>query len=146
MRLPAPAQRPPGKLGEGVNQRFPSGLIRPLPSLDEAEGDIGAWLARVVLAMDQQPVGTTAPCVNPECNGPVDRVPGVKFTTLYCSSTCRNRTSALRRSCQQQLEVIDALLEVTKFKQRVPRQELRERAAMIRWWLARLIPIDEGGA
>lgn len=115
--------------------RYPSGISAELP---EPMGDSGAWLARVLVAIDEQPLGVSAPCANPECVGPVDYLGGVGPASLYCSSTCRSRASALRHRAAQQLEVIERLLQQTRLRKGVPRDELRARARLLRWWLARL--------
>lgn len=77
---------------------YPSGVSGhlPLPISDAA-----AWGAQLDLAMDDQPIGQSAPCLNPECSGPVDYVPSVGPGLLYCSRYCRNRTAALRSRINQ---------------------------------------------
>lgn len=115
--------------------RYLSGISSELP---EPTGDTAAWLARVLVAIDEQPLGTSAPCANPECAGPVDYLGAGGPSPLFCSSSCRARASALRRRAEQQLEIIERLLGETRSKHGVPRDELRARANILRWWRARL--------
>lgn len=117
--------------------RYPSGISSELP---EQAGDTATWLARVLVAIDEQPLGTSALCANPECGGPVDYLGAGGPSPLYCSGSCRARASALRRRAKQQLEVIEKLLDETRSKHGVPRDQLRARANILRWWLARLGP------
>lgn len=117
--------------------RYPSGLGGRLPARGD---DLNVWSARVALALPDQPLGSTAPCMNPECAGPVDRLTSTRGPlVLYCSRYCRNRAGALRRSAEQQLAVVDDLLSTKKAKGEY-RTELTQRRAMLRWWLARLRP------
>lgn len=92
------------------------------------------WLTRVLLTIEEQPLGHSAPCLNPECDKPVD------FTgargTLYCSHYCRTRTSRIRRAASQQIEVLEELLDRPEASEVAP--ELVARVAHLRWWLARL--------
>ena len=116
--------------------RYPSGLGGRLP---DDQGDVRAWLAQVCVFLDTEPLGSTAPCLNPECCGPVDRLPRATGPALqYCSSYCKNRARDLRRSAEQQLDVLTRLEKATAGKQAVPRQEIHERIAALRWWLIRL--------
>ncbi|WP_162786836.1 hypothetical protein [Janibacter anophelis] len=119
--------------------RYPSG-ITPLPGRDVT--DPRARARQLVLEDDAHPVSSTAPCVNPECAGPVDFV-GKGTMPLYCSNTCRSRASKLRAVATEQLEVIERTLDETKHLAGIPRDELRSRARMLQWWLARLGPADE---
>lgn len=114
--------------------RYPSGISSELPEPTE---DIAAWLACVLVAIDEQPLKTSAPCANPECVEPVDYL-GTGAAPLYCSASCRARSSALRRRTEQQLTVIEQLLDKTHYRHGVPRDELRARANILRWWLTRL--------
>lgn len=117
--------------------RYPSGIASTLP--DQPGGDPKVWAAQVVLAASATPLGQSAPCMNPECGGPVDYIPTHPGTPpRYCSSSCRNRASALRVRARQQLDVIDRLLAATKGKHDVPRDVLLERARQLTWWLDRL--------
>ena len=70
--------------------RYSSGLSGHLP---ERAGDPQAWLARVLIEIDAQPLGLSAPCQNPECGRPVD-YGGTGRPPLYCSHTCRGRPAA----------------------------------------------------
>lgn len=120
---------------------YPSGLTSPLP---ERGQDAAAWGRHLALAIDDQPLGQCAPCLNPECVGPVDYVPGRGPALLYCSTYCRNRTFALRQRLTQQLHIIDTALGSDYARVRgLPRDELRDRARHLRWWLARLTPAHE---
>lgn len=65
--------------------RYPSGLGVDFPPQTD---DVRTWLARVSVAMDAQPIGTSAPCMNPECAGPVDYI-GNGPSPLYCCSLRR---------------------------------------------------------
>lgn len=121
--------------------RFPSGIASgSLPGADVDDPHVRA--ARLALTMDENPLGQTAPCVNPECAGPVDYL-GTGALALYCSRTCRSRASTLRRSATQQLALIERTLTDTKHMHGVPRQAMRSRARTLQWWLARLAPLDE---
>lgn len=51
---------------------YPSGVSGPLPL---PISDAAAWGTQLDLAMADQPLGQSAPCLNPECSGPVDYVP-----------------------------------------------------------------------
>lgn len=119
--------------------RYPSG-ITPLPGQDVE--DAKARAKQIALAIDASPVSPTAPCMNPECGGPVDYL-GHGVFALYCSSTCRARASTLRALAVEQLELIERTLDETKHRADIPREQLRVRARMLRWWLVRLAPIDE---
>lgn len=119
--------------------RFPSGLGSELPEQVE---DRRAWPARVLVAVDEHPIGQSAPCQNPECGRPVDYT-GYGPASMYCSGTCRSRAATMRRNAQQQLDVIERLLAATKHQAGVPRENLRTRAGMLRWWLARLATREE---
>lgn len=114
--------------------RYPSGISSALPN---PIGDTEVWLAHVLVAIDEQPLGTSAPCANPECSGPVDYL-GTGAAPLYCSTSCRARASALRGRAEQQLMTIEQLLDETRYRHGVPRERLRARANLLRWWLARL--------
>lgn len=115
---------------------FPSGLTRPLPEPD----DSASWPRVLDLAIDDQPLGTTAACLNPECDQPVEYdVDGRGPGPFYCSHFCRSRTSDLRVRVTQQLQVIETALGVKYRSTRgIPRTELRDRRRHLRWWLARL--------
>ena len=114
--------------------RFPSG-ITPIPGADV--DDVRTRIAQMAIAMDSQPLGMSAPCMNPECASPVD-VLGRGPAVLYCSTTCRARAATLRRLAQEQLELIERTLRESHHRHGVPRDELRTRAQQLRWWLARL--------
>lgn len=117
--------------------RFPTGLTGPLP--EPGDDDHATWARQLALAIDDQPLGHSAPCLNPECAGPVDYVPNRGPGLLYCSHACRSRTSDLRQRLTQQLQVIDTALNLPPAKTRgLPRDDLRARARHLRWWLARL--------
>lgn len=119
--------------------RFPSG-ITPLPS--EGLDDARARAVQMSLEIGLSPVGMSAPCMNPECCGPVDFL-GSGMSPLYCSNTCRSRASALRALARSQLETIERTLDETQGLHDVPREELRRRARMLQWWLARLSTREE---
>lgn len=113
-----------------------SGLSSPLP---ERVDDVDAWLARVSIALDREPLGLSAPCRNPECSRPVDTIPSPQGPMPnFCRPACRDRARSMRRTGEQQLAVVEELLEETKGRHGVPRRELRERARVLRWWLQRL--------
>lgn len=114
--------------------RRPSGLGTGLP---DDPGDLDVWLARVALTMAEHPLGSHAPCLNPECDQLVEHVTG-RRTTLYCGSACRARTSTLRRNGRQQLVVLERLLAALPDDRDVERAELEHRASGVRFWLARL--------
>lgn len=118
--------------------RYPSGLTKPLPEPDEGK----AWPRLLDLAIDEQPLGTVAACLNPECGQPVTFEHDIKgAAALYCSHYCRSRTSALRARATQQLQVIETALGPTgRYTRGLPRVELRDRARHLKWWLARLTP------
>lgn len=120
----------------GTRVHLESGLGSPLP---DRVDDVDAWLARVSIAIDRQPLGLSAPCRNPECSSPVDILPSMSggFPN-FCRPACRDRARSMRRSAEQQLAVVDELLDVMKGRHGVPRRELRERARVLRWWLDRL--------
>ncbi|WP_435199609.1 hypothetical protein [Janibacter sp. GS2] len=120
--------------------RYPSGVHGPLPG-DHVD-DVRVRLAQMTLAMEEHPVGNSAPCANPECTRPVDYL-GVGHLTLHCSGTCRSRVSTLRQHATQQLHLLERTLEESKHLPGVPRTELRTRARKLRWWLARLTPADQ---
>ena len=113
---------------------YDSGISSHLPERSE---DPRAWLAQVVLAMDEQPIGQSAPCMNPECGRPVDYT-GHGRPSSFCSTACRTKAAKMRQRARQQLEVLEGLLEATKHLNGVPREDLRSRANMLRWWLTRL--------
>lgn len=114
--------------------RFPSG-ITPIPGADV--DDVHTRVAQMTLAMDSQPLGASAPCMNPECASPVDFL-GRGHVVLYCSNTCRSRAATLRRLAQDQLDLIERTLTQAHHQHGIPRDELRSRARQLRWWLARL--------
>lgn len=119
---------------------YPSGLQRELPEPDDGT----AWPQLLDLALDDQPLGTLAPCLNPECDQPVTFDHQGRSGTLYCSHSCRSRTSRLRALATQQLAAVDAALGPQgRYRRGVPRTELRDRARHLRWWLARLTPPDQ---
>lgn len=120
--------------------RYPSGLGADLP---ESTDDARVWLAQVVLAMVEQPLGASAPCMNPECAEPVDYLGGGGPAPLYCSKGCRSRASTLRHTARRQLDVVNGLLDATRYMRGVPRDDLQARANQLRWWLARLATRDE---
>lgn len=115
---------------------YPSGLTRPLPEPDDSD----SWARLLDLAIDDQPLGTTAPCLNPECDQPVEydldaHGPG----PLYCSHYCRSRTFDIRSRVTQQLQVIEtALGDKHRYARGIPRAELRDRQRRLKWWHARL--------
>lgn len=117
--------------------RFPSGIPADFPGA--GVDDPKARAAQMALEMDVLPIATTAPCMNPECGGPVDYL-GNGPPVRYCSKSCRNRVPELRRRATQQLEMIEQTLAETKGRHDVPRDELTERAHLLRWWLLRLSP------
>lgn len=119
--------------------RYPSG-ITPLPGADV--DDVRTRLAQMMLAMDEHPLGTSAPCLNPECAGPVDYL-GTGVWPLYCSNTCRSRASTLRGLAQEQLDLIERTLAEAHYKNSIPREELRRRSRLLGWWVARLAAPDE---
>lgn len=119
--------------------RYRSG-ITPLPGRDVDDPRTRA--AQIAAASDAHTISATAPCMNPECGGPVDYL-GHGALALYCSSTCRARASTLRALAVEQLELIERTLDETKHRADIPRDQLRARARMLRWWLARLAPIDK---
>lgn len=122
--------------------RFPTGLTRPLP--EPGADDHDTWARLLALALDDQPLGHSAPCLNPECTGPVDFIPNRGPGPLYCSHACRSRTADLRQRVTQQLHVIETALELAPSKTRgLNRDDLRARARHLRWWLARLSPTRE---
>lgn len=116
--------------------RYPTGLTRPLPEPDNSD----AWPRGLDLAIDDQPLGTTAPCLNPECVEAVDYDLDARGSgPLYCSHFCRSRTSDLRVRVAQQLQVIDTALGPDyRYARGVHRTELRDRQRHLMWWLARL--------
>lgn len=109
--------------------------ITPLPGDDVP--DPHARLARMLLAINEHPIATTAPCRNPECGGPVDYL-GHGKPPLYCSSACRARTSTLRHIATDQLDLITRTLEETTGRHGIPRDQLHERVNQLRWWLTHL--------
>lgn len=114
--------------------RFPSG-ITPLPGADV--DDVLIRVAQMMPAMDSQPLGASAPCMNPECASPVDFL-GRGPVVLYCSTTCRARAATLRRLAQDQLDLIERTLTQAQHRHGIAREELRTRARQLRWWLTRL--------
>lgn len=119
----------------------PSGIHGPLPG--DNVTDPRARLAQLLPAIDDHPIGTTAPCANPECSGPVDYL-GHGRPPLYCSSSCRARAAGMRRDATQQLQLIERTLTEAHGMHGVPRDELRTRAKQLRWWLDRLGRHAEG--
>jgi len=113
--------------------RYPSGLHGDLPDIEDPR----ARLARMLLVIDENPIGETAPCMNPECCRPVDYL-GRGDLILFCSSTCRSRVSTIRTRAHQQLDLITRTLADLKGQQDVPREALHARARKLRVWLARL--------
>lgn len=115
---------------------FPTGLTRPLPEPDDSR----SWPRLLDLAIDEQPLGTTAACLNPECDQAVEyAVDGRGPGPLYCSHFCRSRTSVLRVRVAQQLQVIETALSAKyRYARGIPRTELRDRQRHLKWWLARL--------
>lgn len=120
--------------------RYPSGLHGDLPG-DDID-DLRVRLTQMTLEMEAHPIADTAPCMNPECGGPVDYL-GRGDLTLYCSSTCRSRVSTMRRRATQQLNLIERTLDEAKHKPDVPRDEMRARARKLRAWLRR---VDDPGS
>lgn len=122
--------------------RYPSGIHGELPGDDVDDPKVR--LTRMLLVIDENPIGDTAPCMNPECVQPVDYL-GRGDIALFCSSTCRSRTSAIRQRARQQLDLITRTLEDLKRKKDVPREDLQVRARKLRAWLVRLEPraLDE---
>lgn len=119
--------------------RYRSGISGDLPGEDIE--DPRARAAQMALEMDAIPIATTAPCMNPECGGPVDFL-GNGPLVRYCSSRCRNRASQLRRRALQQLALIERTLAEAKNLPGVPREEFHQRAQLLKWWLLRLAPAD----
>lgn len=118
-----------------MTARYPTGLTGPLPEPDDA----AAWPQLLDLAIDDQPLGTMAPCLNPECDQPVTYDHDERTGPLYCSHHCRSRASRLRILATQQLAAVEAALgSQGRYRRGVPRPELRDRARHLRWWLARL--------
>lgn len=115
--------------------RYPSGISGNLPG-DDVD-DVRVRLTQMTLEMEDHPIGDTAPCMNPECVGPVDYF-GRGGPAYYCSSTCRSRVSTLRRRAKQQLALIERTLEEARHKEGIPRDELRARARKLQAWLVRL--------
>lgn len=109
-----------------------TGLTGPLPVPDGSD----SWSR--LLDLDEQPLGSIAPCLNPECDESVEfdldaQGPG----TLYCSHYCRSRTSDLRSRVTQQLHVIEtALGGKYRYARGVPRADLRDRQRRLKWWHA----------
>lgn len=97
--------------------RYPSGITGDLPGEDIE--DPRARAAQMALEMDTTPIAATAPCMNPECCGPVDFL-GNGRPVRYCSTTCRNRASQLRRRALQQLALIERTLAEAKNLPGVP--------------------------
>ncbi len=124
-----------------MTAQYPTGLTGPLPEPDNSK----AWPRVLDLALDDQPLGTVAACLNPECGKPVRFEHDVKGpAALYCSHHCRSRTSALRTRVNQQLQVIEtALGPKGRYARGLPRAELRDRARHLKWWLARLTPSED---
>lgn len=120
-------------------RRYPSGLGGTLPTRQGR--DVHTWLAATLLSDEERPVGECAPCMNPECTGPVDHVPGVR-PRLYCTPSCRSRAARLRSDALQQLDVLEELLAATKATPSIDRDRLHQRAQRIRWWLTRLTPAE----
>lgn len=116
--------------------RYPTGLTSPLPTPDSSD----SWPRILDLAIDDQPLGTTAPCLNPECGQGVNYDLDARGPSpLYCSAFCRTRTSDLRIRVTQQLQVIESALSAHYRRTRgVPRTELRDRQRHLKWWHARL--------
>lgn len=79
---------------------YPSGLTRTFPEPDDFP-TAAAWGVQLELALEEQPLGPSAACMNPECANPVDYAP-CGTTLIYCSSYCRNRASDIRRRITQQ--------------------------------------------
>lgn len=119
--------------------RFPSG-ITPLPGANV--DDVRTRAVRLALAMDEQPLGASAPCMNPECDDPVDFI-GTGALNLYCSTTCRSRASTLRGIALQQLATVEHTLADAHYMHGIPRDDLRRRARQLRCWLARMATADE---
>lgn len=119
--------------------RYPSGIT---PMSSRGDADAPARAAQIAIGADAYPISTTAPCMNPECGGPVDYL-GTGAPVLYCSHTCRSRASTLRTLATEQLELVERTLDETKHRAGIPREELRTHARKLRWWLLRLAPIDE---
>lgn len=119
--------------------RYPSG-ITPTPGRDVA--DARARAVQIALEADAHPISMTAPCMNPECGGPVDYL-GTGAPVMYCSHTCRSRASTLRRLAEEELELVERTLEEAKHRAGIPREELRTHARMLRWWLLRLSVVNE---
>lgn len=116
--------------------KYPSGISRNLP---EPTADRAAWRNQLAFAIDNQPLGQSAACLNPECTQPVDYIAATGPPLLYCSRYCCNRAATLRQRITQQLQVIDTALSQTNARG-ISRDDLRERARHLRWWLTRLTP------
>lgn len=115
----------------------PSGLTRTFP-VHEDFPNVTAWNEDLLLEMDAQPLGLTTRCLNPECTMTVT------FTSTgrapyYCSHHCRTRASRMRARATQQLEVISTAL-ANRSVHGPAREQLRNRARILRWWLAHLAP------
>lgn len=116
---------------------YPSGLSRTFP-VGQDYVDAKTWGADLTLEMEAQPLGLSTRCLNPECALPVRLTPAAGRTPLYCSHHCRTRASRMRLRATQQLEVIETALATRSYG--LPRDELRHRARILRWWLAHLAP------
>ncbi|WEV76765.1 hypothetical protein O9K63_09110 [Janibacter cremeus] len=111
---------------------YPSGLTRTFPEPDDFP-TAAAWGVQLELALEEQPLGPSAACMNPECANPVDYAPS-GTTLIYCSSYCRNRASDIRRRITHQLRVIDAALGPDHARARgLPRAALQARAHHLHW-------------
>lgn len=123
--------------------RFPSGITGDLPGEDIE--DPQARAAQIALEAGLRPIAETAPCMNPECGGPVDYV-GTGPAVRFCSRTCRSRVVELRRRVVQQIALIERTLAEAKGRRDVPRNLLEERVRLLRWWMLRLgaEAVDEG--
>lgn len=119
--------------------RYPSGVSGTLP---DGFQDPRAWLAQANIAMDEAPIGATAPCGNPECCAPVDYI-GRGPMLMYCSKRCASRAAELRARIEQQLDVLGRLLEALKGRHVGPKEHLVERERILRRWLSKVPPVEK---
>lgn len=115
--------------------RYDSGVSGTLT--ERGDLDVRAWLARLLLDLEEQPIGSTSTCANPECDRPVDYI-GQGHAPHYCCKRCKDRAGEIRRRAAQQLDVITEFLEASRGKHGIPRGELEHRARMLRWWLEQM--------
>lgn len=87
--------------------RYDSGVSGTLT--ERGDLDVRAWLARLLLDLEEQPIGSTWTCANPECDR-LDYI-GQGHAPHYCCKRCKNRAGEIRRRAAQQLDVITEFLE-----------------------------------